>query len=113
MKKGIFLLTLMFILGCSTVGFASNTFDANGDSTNSTITGVLQNFKCSKNVEILVNSVTQSYAAIASHYNGDRAFGSASGDPKIHWESKTTGTYATAPTASDSSAVTGSGWSDL
>ena len=118
MKKGIFLLTLMFILGCSTVGFANKTFKDDGTGTAQTDTSLpvfLQNFKCSKNVKIVVNSVAQSYAAVSGHFNGDREFGSASGDPKIRWETKATGTAVldTDPSASDSSEFTSSGWSDL
>ena len=109
MKKGIFLLTLIFILGCGATGFASKTFDANG---NSSVTGVLADFKTSKNVGIFVTSAVQTYAARAGHLNGNREFGSASGDTKIYYKTKSTGSSATAPGASDSSEFS-SGWSKL
>ena len=110
MKKGIFLLTLIFILGCGAMVFAAKTF--NDDGAPSGITGVLADFKTSKNVEIHVLGAAQTYAARSGHLNGNREFGSSSDDPKLHWKTKTTGTDASDPTKSDSSEF-GSGWSDL
>ena len=118
MKKGIFLLTILFILGCGSAGFASDTFDATGDSSNSSITGVLSNFKCSKNVEVHVTSSAQSYAAVSGHKSGDRKFGAGSGDSKIYYKSKTKGTALSdsdGPSDSNATSVftTSNGWSTL
>jgi len=108
MKKGIFLLTLIFILGCGATVFAAKTFDVDG---NSDVAGFIGDFKTSKNVEIHVLGAAQTYAARSGHLNGNREFGSASNDPKLYWTAKTTGTQVSDPTASDSGEF--SGWSAL
>ena len=118
MKKGIFLLTLMFILGYSTVGLANKTFNADGTGTGQTdanATDVLKNFRCSNNVKIVVNSAAQSYAAVSGHLNGDREFGTASGDSKIYWKDKAKGTAVsdTDPSGNTAGSVNGTGWSSL
>lgn len=115
MKKGIFLLTLIFILGCGSAGFAAELFNDSDDpaiADTTTAHDILDNFRCSKNVEIHVLASAQTYAARAAHLNGNREFGSASGDPKLCWIAKDTGTDASDPTASDSSEFD-SGWSAL
>ncbi len=110
MKKGIFLLTLMFILGCSTVGLAASvaTFS---DSSGPSVNGTLANFRCSKNVEIHVISSAQSYSAVSGHLNGNREFGTVSGDSKIYYEGKAKGTaIADEPSANG---TTIKSWSSL
>jgi len=112
MKKGIFLFTLIFILGCGATVFAAKVFDDGGAPAG--ITGVMADFTASKNVEIHIKGVAQTYAAVSGHLNGNREFGSSSGDPKLYWKGKDAGTAVAAAdvTASDSSAF-GTGWSAL
>ena len=110
----------LIMIGCAltlsliaTSAFATASFTSNGGSANNT-TGVLKEFKTSKNVTLLVKASDQSYAAKSKHENGNRTFGSASGDPLIYYnESTAVGTALTSAdlTASDSSAF--SGWSSL
>ena len=109
MKKILFVaLILCFALSAPIAAFASATFDENG---NSSATGVLADYKTSKNVQVHVTSSAQSYAARAAHLNGDREFGSASSDSVIYYQSKAKNSNAADPSASDSSEF--SGWSQL
>jgi len=110
MKKILFVaLILCFALSVPIASFAAATFTSGDNS--SIATGVLADYKTSKNVEIHVLSDAQSYAATAAHLNGDREFGSASSDSVIYYQSKAKNTNASDPTASDSGAF--SGWSQL
>jgi len=108
MKK-VIILSIILIFGFSTMALAAATFDKDG---NSSATGVLGNFKTSNNVEVHVASSAQSYAATSGHLNGDRAFGTASDDPKIYYQSKDKGTAVSDPGGSDSS-IFSSGWDPL
>nr|WP_320050589.1 hypothetical protein [uncultured Desulfuromonas sp.] len=112
MKKLVFLVVLCAALTMTTSAFASLEFDEAG---NSSATGVMADYKTSKNVTLVCASAAASYAAVSSHLNGTKVFGSSSGDSVIYTKNggKTAGEdYTTAPTASDSSEFT-SGWSSL
>ncbi len=108
MRK-IIILSIILIFGFSTMALAAATFDKDG---NSSATGVLGNFKTSNNVQVHVQSVAQSYAATSGHLNGDRAFGTASDDPKIYYQSKDKGSNVGDPGGNDSGVFT-SGWTAL
>ena len=118
MRKIAFIfLILAFILGMSGFGYAWTCDDSGCTTSGLSSAGDIATFQTSKNVQIGVNSVAQSYAAIADHLNGDRAFGTASNSTKIYYTSKNKGKHygggdtITAPTASDSSAF--SSWNSL
>lgn len=110
MKKLIFFMTLGLI-ACAGSAFASANFTATAGAG----TGILNQFRTSNNVTLVLSSGAATYAAVSSHKLGDRVFGSSSGDSKIYKldAGKTDGTdYTTAPSASDSSTFQ-SGWSVL
>jgi hypothetical protein len=114
MKK-IILIGFAFSL-LSTGAFAATTFTSSGADT--TVAGVLVDFKASKQVSVIVLSAPQTYGAISDHLNGTRIYGTASGDSLLYFNEtdKTAGTQATATdlSASDSSAfVNAAGWSAL
>jgi len=113
MKKIAFIfLILAFILGMSGYGYAWTCTDSGCDTSGLSTAGDIASFQTSKNVQIQVNSVSQSYAAIADHLNGDRAFGASSDSTKIYYTSKNKGAhYSGTLSASDSSAF--SGWNSL
>ena len=108
MKKII--LTIILVFGLMSFSYAA-TMTCNEDGC-SGASNNLEGFKTSKNVTLVANTVVQSYAAVSSHLNGDKVYGSSSDSPVIKWTTKTKGTaYTTAPSASDSSAF--SSWNDL
>ena len=114
MKKIAFIfLILAFILGMSGYGWTTNWTCTDSEcGTGLSTAGDIASFRTSKNVQIQVNSVSQSYAAIADHLNGDRAFGTSSDSTKIYYTSKNKGAHYTESfTASDSSAF--DGWNSL
>jgi len=118
MKKIAFIfLILAFILGMSGYGYAQTQWSCDDSGCNTSglsSVGDIASFQTSKNVEIQVSSASQSYAAIADHLNGDRAFGASSDSTKIYYTSKNKGDHysdTNTPDASDSSAF--SGWSSL
>jgi hypothetical protein len=108
-KTGIVLALFMVLVSAASV-FASETFTDEG---NANVTGVMADYKASNNVTILCTSAASSYAAFSGHLNGERQYGSSSGDSGLYWSDKTEGTaITTAPTASDSSEFD-SGWTAL
>lgn len=110
MKKFIILTACVF-LAFSSAAFAE-TFDQDGPST-ATGSTVLDAFKTSKNVTIGVLGNTLTYAAVSGHSQGNRQFGSASGDSKLYAMDVDLGTEVAAPDESDSSVFAGSGWTAL
>ncbi len=115
MKKIFFVLCILgfvLVLGIGSLYAGWTCTDSGCDTSGLSVTGDIGQFKTSKNVQIQVNSSSQSYAAIADHYNGDRAFGASSDSTKIYYTDKDKGShYSGNFTASDSSAF--SGWSSL
>ena len=102
------------VLALASTVLAAETFtDAGPTSTD--LTGVVKDYKTSKNVSLVAVAVPASYSAVSSHVNGTKVFGSSSGDAIIYYldAGKAAGTaYTTAPTNSDSSEFT-SGWTKL
>lgn len=110
MKKTSIILAVFMVLISAASVFASETFTDEG---NASVSGVMADYKTSNNVTILCTSGASSYAAFSGHLNGDRQYGSSSGDSGLFWSAKTEGTaITTAPTASDSSEFE-SGWTAL
>ena len=109
MKKALyFIMILGFVFSLSAVSFAATTFDENGNHGS----GIMADFKTSKDVQIHVSSNATTYAAISGHLNGDKAYGAASSDSIIYQQDKDEGSNVTDPGASDSS-VFSSGWTGL
>jgi len=113
MKK-IIMIGFVFSLFSSSA-FAAVTFDSTGAS--ATVTGVVADYKASKQVNVIVASGVQTYAAISDHLNGSRIYGTTSGDPLIYFNEtdKTPGTQATATNliASDSTFEVVANWESL
>lgn len=101
MKKEI----LKAFLIIAVVSNASSAFAVTSITSAGTSIGS-QVFKPSNNVQLRVTSSTSAWAAMDSHSNGDRAYSSFAGDPKVYWSA---GTTLTDPTA-DSSFT---GWNSL
>jgi len=114
MKK-ILTLCMVFSL-CSTAAFAAGgSFTSSGPASGITgITGsALNEFKASANVQVRCNAVAASYGAASDHLNGNRVYGTKSGDALIYYQDKTTtGVQSTVTVASDTSSI-GSGWKSL
>jgi hypothetical protein len=109
MKKVIYLALIVgFLVSFSVYSFAATTFDADGNHG----TGIMLNFKTSKDVQIHVSSNATTYAAVSGHHNGDKSYGAASSDSVIYWQVKAEGTDPSDPSASDSSMFL-SGWTGL
>lgn len=92
---------------------ADATFNSTG--TTATVTGILSQYKTSTNVDLLVDSEVGEYAAVSSHLNGDRVFGSSSNESVLYRlvDGKTVGVaYATAP-ASDLDFSSSTAWDSL
>lgn len=104
-KVFLFLIVLIFSAG---IASAVTTFDSDGVDTDSAL---LDNFRTSKNVELNALGNTTTYAAVSGHLQGDKEYGSASGDSKIYFQAKTEGAQPSDPSASDSSAF--ADWSAL
>ncbi|MDY0213499.1 MAG: hypothetical protein RBR06_10895 [Desulfuromonadaceae bacterium] len=104
MKK-IILLALIAVLTMTGSVLAETVFDKDGIDTKITGTSILNDFKTSNNVTLIALSGAGSYAAVSSHLNGDRVFGSSSGDSILYRSvvGKDAGAkYTTAPSVSDS-----------
>lgn len=102
MKRFVALLSLVLFLGSVSTGLAAMTFTSDAAATNAS--GVMANFRTSSNVTLIALSAAPSYAAFSAHLNGDRQYGSSSGDSQLFFTPKVAGTaLATGPTASDSS----------
>ena len=114
MKKSIFLLAILFILGFCTAGFAIGTFRDSGGPSSVPNTSALANFRCSKNVIVQVNSAAQTYSVVSGHPRGNREFGAGSVDTKIYFTSKNVGDNITSTDPSSNNATKAfSGWSTL
>ena len=110
MKKIIFLFVVIgLVLTFSSAVFAAETFTNTG---NANVSDIMADFKTSKNVTLISTAGLSSYAAVSSHLNGGKVYGSSSGDALIFTldNDKTAGTaYTTEPSSSDSGEFT-SGW---
>lgn len=119
MKNSIFLLILFsLVLSFSTVGFAAVTYTnaSSGPANDGSLTAgsVVADFAVSKNVTLVALASADTYAAISSHLNGTKLYGSSADDSVIYVDTadKTSGTaYTSAPSSSDSGAFTGGNWS--
>jgi hypothetical protein len=114
MNKKVCTLVLMFgFLLISGFAFSQNTkFDATGEDLD-TGSALLDQFRTSKNVLLLASSSKTTYAAISGHSQGDKQYGSASGDSKIYFQSKKEGVDPTGPGAASDSAAFETGWTAL
>jgi hypothetical protein len=118
MKFKISLFATAFLLGSiSLASAAATTFTSSGPSL-TTLTGVLADFKASKNVEVAVNADVDTYAATSDHMNGNRVYASASGDPLLYFQEKTTteigsNVAATKVSTTTDTSLFSSGWSSL
>jgi len=114
MKKKIVTLTSLFLLGTFSLSFAEATFTSDG--TSATTTGVIAQYKASKNVNVVVNSSVAGYGAVSDHQNGNRVFATISNDPLLYFKAKTdaqVGTNRAAAEASGSTSAQITGWSSL
>ncbi|MDY0397719.1 MAG: hypothetical protein RBR03_03585 [Desulfuromonas thiophila] len=117
MNKKVCTLVLMFgFLLISGFAFSQDPtkFDATGENLDPTGSALLDQFRTSKNVLLWASSSKTTYAAISGHSQGDKQYGSASGDSKIYFQSKEEGVDldATGLGASDSAAFE-TGWTAL
>ena len=112
-KKIIYLVLIIgFLVSLPVVSFAMTVFNSNGPTPAKT--GVLNDFRASNNVEVHGSGNATTYAATSGHLNGDKEYGSSSGDSIIYKHDKTKGSTVDDPASSDSSQFTASnGWTGL
>lgn len=103
-KMSSFALILCFICLVPALSFAGTINSSGGVGTSD----IIQQFKTSKNVTIECTATATDYYANSGHLNGDKQYGTISGDSVFYVSTKTPGT---AITAADSAAITG--WSQL
>jgi hypothetical protein len=114
MKK-IILASLIVVIA-ATSSFGSDTASLGASAANAGMTlksGTATIGKLSTGDVLAWITGTTGYAIITQHINGVKAFGTSHDSTAITWQATTKGAYvaATAPTASDSGSVTGTGWS--
>lgn len=103
-KTTSFALILCFLCFVPALSFAGQ-ITAQGQAGTSTI---IQQFKTSKNVIIECTATLTSYYANSGHLNGDKQYGTLSGDSVFYVAPKDAGTDIS---AADSATI--SGWSQL
>ena len=97
MKKIILMMIIVAFMFTGSV-FAE-VFSSTGP-TSTSLTGVIDDYRTSTNVTLVVLSSVSAYNAVSSHLNGDRVFGSGSSESVLYEliANKTAGTsYSKAP----------------
>jgi hypothetical protein len=116
MKKLAVFMVFGFVFCLASSSLAAITFtDEGAQSASFDASSVLNDYKTSTNVTLIGVGTSATYAAVSSHLQGTRVFGSSSQDSIIYTldAGKDAGTaYTTAPTNSDSSEFA-SGWTSL
>ena len=105
MKKMTVLFAMALLLGFPLAAMSETTFSGSEEPDGKDVIGIVSQFRTSTNVLLIAKGGASSYAACSGHKNGDRAYGSSSGDAKLYWAPKDVGAEVTfLPSKSDSSA---------
>lgn len=107
MKKMTVLFAMALLLGFPLAAMSETTFSDSAKPDGEEVKGIVSQFRTSTNVLLIAEGTNSTYAAVSGHLNGDRRYGSSSGDSKLYWKSKVAGTGLTdtdKAEASDSSA---------
>lgn len=113
MNKIYIVAASVFLIFSSTYVFAEVNFTTDGPS--SDLTGVMDDYRTSNNVTLTCGADADSYAAASAHLNGDKIYGSSSGDSILYTknEDKEPGDSLNISFANDDSGEFQSGWSTL
>ena len=84
MKKIVFM-TLITVFMISGSVFADTTFDSTGE-VNGVVAAntIIAQYRTSNNVSLLTMATVSDYSAVTYHLNGDRVFGSSSGESVLY-----------------------------